>query len=71
VLILDVNDSECLILTQNVFQTQGHEHSNEAFGSIKSRNYTDQLSNYKGFKKEACTLSSGKEFNEGGSYMQK
>jgi hypothetical protein len=50
-LILEANDSECLILTQNVFQTQGHEHSNEACGSIKSRKYTDQLSNYKGFKK--------------------
>jgi hypothetical protein len=69
--ILDANDSVCLILTQNGFQTQGHEHSNEACGSIKSCKYTNQLSKYKGFKKEPCTLSSGKEFNEGGSYVQK
>jgi len=71
VLTLDANDSECLILTQNGFQTQGHEHSNEACGSIKSRKYIDKLSNYQDFKKESCTLGSGKEFNERGSYMQK
>jgi len=58
-------------MTQNGFQTQGHEHSNEACCSIKSRKYTDQLSKYQGFKKKPCTLSSGKEFNERGSYMQK
>ena len=70
VLILDANDPECLILTHNGFQTQDHEHSNEACGSIKSRKYTDQLSNYQDFMKEPCTLSSGTEFNERGSYMQ-
>ena len=70
VLILDANDSVCFTLTQNGFQTQGHGHSNEVFGSIKSRKHTDQLSNYKVFKKEPCILSAGKEFNEGSSYMQ-
>jgi hypothetical protein len=34
-------------MTQNGFQTQGHEHNNEASGSIKSGKYIDQLSNYK------------------------